>query len=122
MCLQKKTNENEEESSHNKTADERAPQDASKAQRSTSGGTSDSAENIHTGPIAYSRSSVRSTSEAENKEGDDAAKNIAEAEKNKMEETRKLKQQRAKEAIKNKRAKAQLAKDNQALRDEHEKS
>lgn len=66
---------------------------------------------------------MRSTSEAQNKEGDDAAKKIAEAEaeKNKMEETRKLKQQRAKEAIKNKRAKAQLAKDNQALRDEHEK-
>jgi len=66
---------------------------------------------------------VRSTSEAQNKEGDDAAKKIAEAEteKNKMEETRKLKQQRAKEAIKNKRAKARLAKDNQALRDEHEK-
>ena len=83
-----------------------------------------SAGNIHTGPIAYSRRSVRSTSEAQNKEGDDAAKKIAEAEaeKNKMEETRKLKQQRAKEAIKNKRAKAQLAKDNQALRDEHEKS
>ena len=38
-----------------------------------------------------------------------------------MEETRKLKQQSAKEAIKNKRAEAQLAKDNQALRDEHEK-
>jgi len=57
---------------------------------------------------------VRSTSEAQNKEGDDAAKKIteAEAEKNKMEETRKLKQRRAKEAIKNKRAKAQLAKDN----------
>ena len=82
-----------------------------------------SAGNIHTGPIAYSRRSVRSTSEAQNKEGDDVAKKIAEAEaeKNKMEETRKLKQQRAKEAIKNKRAKAQLAKDNQALRDEHEK-
>jgi len=82
-----------------------------------------SAGNIHTCPIAYSRRSVRSTSEAQNKEGDDAAKKIAEAEaeKNKMEETRKLKQQRAKEAIKNKRAKAQLAKDNQALRDEHEK-
>jgi len=57
---------------------------------------------------------VCSTSEAQNKEGDDAAKKIAEAEaeKNKMEETRKLKQQRTKEAIKNKRAKAQLAKDN----------
>ena len=38
-----------------------------------------------------------------------------------MEETRKLKQQRAKEVIKNKRAKAQLEKDNQALHDEHEK-
>ena len=156
MCLQEKTNENEEESSHNKTADERAPQDASKAQRSASGGTSDvsyfcppithytffcclqltsfifvifdaanpsffssiygiqSAGNIHTGPISYSRRSVRSTSKAQNKEGDDAAKKIAEAEaeKNKMEETRKLKQQRTKEAIKNKRAKAQLAKDN----------
>ena len=46
----------------------------------------------------------------------------AEAEKNKMEEIKKLKQQRAKEAIKNKRAKAQLAKDNQTLRDEHKKS
>ena len=66
---------------------------------------------------------MRSTSEAQNKEGDDAAKKIAEAEaeKNKMEETKRLKQQRAKEAIKNKRAKAQLAKDNQALSDEHEK-
>ena len=52
-----------------------------------------SAENIHTGPIAYSRRSVRSISEAQNKEGDDAAKKIAEAEaeKNKMEETKKLK-------------------------------
>ena len=110
------------------------PQDASKAQRSASGGTSDvsyfpplshtilffclqltsfifvifdaanpsffssiygiqPAGNIHTGPIAYSRRSVCSASEAQNKEGDDAAKKIgeAEAEKNKMEETRKLK-------------------------------
>ena len=69
-----------------------------------------SAGNIHTGPIAYIKRSVRSTSEAQNKEADDAAKKIteAEAEKNKMEETRKLKQQRAKEVIKNKRAKAQL--------------
>jgi len=58
---------------------------------------------IHTGPIAYNRRSVRSTSEAQNKKDDDAAKKIteAEAEKNKMEETRKLKQQRAKDAIKN---------------------
>ena len=66
---------------------------------------------------------MRSTSEAQNKEGDDAAKKIAkaEAEKNKMEETRKLKQQKAKEATKNKRAKAQLAKGNQGLRDEYEK-
>ena len=65
---------------------------------------------------------MRSTSEAQNKEGDDAAKKIteAEAEKNKMEETRKLKQRRAKEAIKNKRLNAQLQKDNQTLRDEHE--
>ena len=72
-----------------------------------------SAGNIHIGPIAYSKRSVCSTSEAQNKEGDDAAKKIteAEAEKNKMEETRKLKQRRAKEAIKNKRAKAQLAKE-----------
>ena len=38
-----------------------------------------------------------------------------------LKRTRWLKQRRAKEAIKNKRAKAQLAKDNQALRDEHEK-
>ena len=52
-----------------------------------------SAGNIHTGPIAYNRRSLCSTSEAQNKEGDDVAKKIAEAEavKNKIEETRKLK-------------------------------
>ena len=51
-----------------------------------------SAVNIHTGPIAYIKRSMRSTSEAQNKEGDDVAKKIAEAEaeKKKMEETRKL--------------------------------
>ena len=78
---------------------------------------------MHTGKIAYNRRSTRSTSAAQNKDGDDAAKKIAKADavKNKMEETRKLKQQRAKEVIKNKRAKAQLEKDNQALHDEHEK-
>jgi len=38
-----------------------------------------------------------------------------------MEEARKQKQQRANEAIKNKRMKAQLQKDKQALHDEHEK-
>lgn len=40
--------------------------------------------------IAYNRRSMRSTSAARNKEGDDAAKKIAEADavKNKMEETR----------------------------------
>ena len=45
-----------------------------------------SAGNIHTGPIAYSRRSVRSTSEAQNKEGDDVAKKIAEAEAEKNKE------------------------------------
>jgi len=48
---------------------------------------------IRTGQIAYNRRSTRPTSAAQNKEGDDAAKKIAEAEavKNKIEETRKLK-------------------------------
>jgi len=80
------------------------------------------AETIRTHQVAYNRRSTRSTSSGQNKEVDDVAKRIAEAEAvNKMEKAKKQKQQRASEAIKNKRMKDQLQKYKQALRDEHEK-
>ncbi|RLM80513.1 uncharacterized protein C2845_PM12G14740 [Panicum miliaceum] len=92
-------------------------------------------------PIAYNRRSTRSTRAADilktqaaeakkAKEPDaavkkeekqlEAARKKAEADK-KKEETKKQKQQKGKAAGKNKRAKLQLTKDDQALCDEHEK-